>query len=337
MQKPFVVIPNWNGADCIRSCLDSLRTQSLPPHIIVVDNGSVDQSIAIIEAEYPEIELIKHPKNLGFSGGVNAGFRHALSADVNYVASFNNDAVADRDWLLNLSFALNENPEIGIAACKLVESPGEHLDSTGEFYTIWGLPYPRGRGETNLNKYDQELDVFAASGGASLYRVSMLKEIGLFDEDFFAYYEDVDLSFRAQLAGWKVRYVPSAVAYHQIGATSSKIKGFTTYQTIKNLPQLLWKNVPWSILIRVWPRLALAFSFFVARALLRFQIIAVVKGFIVGGFLWFKKLPERRRIQKSRTVSDEYVWSMLVHDLPPNAHNLRRLRSIWWKLRGKHV
>jgi GT2 family glycosyltransferase len=336
MSEVAVVVPNWNGSDSLTACLDSLLNQSEKVHIIVVDNGSADESRDILK-KYENIEVILHDKNKGFSGGVNAGFRSAINAGFDYVAAFNNDAVAEKDWLEKLVKELDARSEVGIATGKFLGADGSYIDSTGDYYTVWGLPYPRGRGEKDLEKYDEQVDVFAASGGASLYRVSMLKEIGLFDEDFFAYYEDVDLSFRAQLAGWKVRYVPSAVAYHQIGATSSKIKGFTTYQTIKNLPQLLWKNVPWSILIRVWPRLVLAFSFFVARALLRFQIIAVVKGFTVGGFLWFKKLPERRRIQKSRTVSDEYVWSMLVHDLPPNAHNLRRLRSIWWKLRGKHV
>src|SRR6201999_312952 len=97
---------------------------------------------------------------------------------------------------------------------------------------------------SDIDKYDKQTAVFVASGGASLYRIKMLQEIGLFDEDFFAYYEDVDLSFRAQLAGWKVAYAPRAVAYHQIGATSGHIKGFTTYQTIKNLPLLFYKNVP---------------------------------------------------------------------------------------------
>lgn len=334
MPKVAVIVPNWNGADSLKACLDSLLKQSLKAHIIVVDNGSVDESHSILES-YQDIEVIQHLKNKGFSGGVNAGFERAISHECDFVAAFNNDATAEKDWLKHLVEELEKNPKIGIATGKFLNEDGSHLDSTGDYYTVWGLPYPRGRGETDLNKYDQFKDVFAASGGASLYRVSMLKEVGLFDEDFFAYYEDVDLSFRAQLAGWKVRYVPEAVAYHQIGATSGKIKGFTTYQTLKNIPLLVWKCVPRSFFLRVWPRMVFAFWLFAGRAILRGQFVAVIKGIVMGPVLWPKKLVERRKIQGSRKVSDDYIWSMLVHDLPPNARALRKLRSLWWKLRRK--
>ncbi len=131
-------------------------------------------------------------------------------ANFDYIGLFNNDAVADKDWLKNLTQVLDENSDTGIVTCKLVDANNQHLDSTGDIYTVWGLPFPRGRGEPVSTKYDDKTDIFAASGGASLYRTKMLEEIGLFDEDFFAYYEDVDLSFRAQLAGWKVKYAPTS-------------------------------------------------------------------------------------------------------------------------------
>ncbi len=331
-----VVVPNWNGADSLKRCLDSLLKQSLKPHIIVVDNGSVDGSVGIIES-YACIELIQHARNLGYAGGVNAGFKRAIELGFNYAAPFNNDAVADEHWLEKLVDHIDKHSEVGVAACKLLNADGTAIDSTGDYYTIWGLPYPRGRGETGINKYDADTEIFAASGGASLYRVKMLEEIGLFDEDFFAYYEDVDLSFRAQLAGWKVAYVPAAIAYHQIGATSGKLKGFTTYQTLKNLPQLLWKNMPPGLLWPVWRRLVLAYSFFLLRALSRGQIVAVVKGLFVGATLWPGTLLKRRKIQGSRKVSNEYIWSVLVHDLPPSARALRKLRAVWWKLLRKRV
>jgi GT2 family glycosyltransferase len=256
---------------------------------------------------------------------VNPGFRRAIELGLDYAAPFNNDAVADKHWLKHLVDYLDKNPGVGIAACKLLSADGKHLDSTGDYYTIWGLPYPRGRGESDLDKYDAQTDVFGASGGASLYRVKMLEEVGLLDEDFFAYYEDVDLSFRAQLAGWKVRYVPTSLVYHQIGATSGKIKGFTTYQTLKNLPLLLWKNVPWRILPRIWPRLLLAHALFTLRALSRGQVGAVIKGYTQGTWLWPKKLVQRRRIQHNRRVSDDYIRGLIVDDLPPNARALRKL------------
>ncbi len=333
--KTCVVVPNWNGADSLAACLDSLLDQSQEAQVIVVENGSVDGSLALLE-QYPSVVVVRHAKNLGFAGGVNSGICRAMELGAEYVALFNNDAVADKHWLKHLVAALDGQPELGIATSKILDAEGKHLDSTGDYYTVWGLPYPRGRGETELDRYDSQTEVFGASGGASLYRVNMFEEIGLFDEDFFAYYEDVDLSFRAQLAGWKVAYVPGAVVYHQIGATSGKIKGFTTCQTIKNLPWLFWKNVPAGrIFIKVLPRFTLAYLSFIVSALARGQVGPVAKGLARYAWLLPKKLVERWRIQNQRKVSKGYVWSMMAHDLPPNALKLRWLRTTWWKLIGR--
>lgn len=335
MQKVYVVIPNWNGAERIRLCLDSLQAQTEAHQTIVVDNGSVDSSVKIIEEDYPDVILIKNSKNRGFAGGVNAGIRMAIERDAEYVALLNNDAVADKDWLKNLVKFLDANPKAGIATSKICDGKKTHLDSTGDLYTIWGLPYPRGRGEEFSAKYDKDVWVFGASGGASIYRVKMLEQVGLFDEDFFAYYEDVDISFRAQLAGWKIGFVPSAEVYHEISATSSQIKGFATYQTLKNLPLLMWKNVPLALMPKVWPRLALAYAGIAGRALSRGQFEPVLKGWFMSVVLWLKNLFERNRIQRGRKVSVEYINSIITHDLPPNATKLRALRAKWWKLRGK--
>lgn len=335
--KSCVIIPNWNGLGDLEGCLASLQKQTVPTRIIVVDNGSTDGSVEFLERNYPDVELIKHTRNKGFAGGVNPGFRRAIELGLDYAAPFNNDAIADPRWLENLTNYLDRHDEAGIATCKILNADGTELDSTGDYYTNWGLPYPRGRGETNLTKYDQQTEIFGASGGASLYRVKMLKQIGLFDEDFFAYYEDVDLSFRAQLAGWTVAYVPDAMAYHQISATSRKIPGFATYQTIKNLPLLLYKNVPRHYLVRVGWRFTLAHALFVGRAVSRGKIWPAVKGFAVGSYLVLTCWPKRRAIQRSKTVSDEHIWSLLVHDLPPNARALRKVRASWWKFRGKHA
>jgi GT2 family glycosyltransferase len=329
-----VVVPNWNGADSLSACLDSLLAQSIPLRVIVVENGSTDSSIELLE-KYSDIEIILHDTNKGFAGGVNAGFRRAIDDGLKYVATLNNDAVADKDWLENLVYILDKNPKVGIVTSKLLTADGKRLDSTGDYLTIWGLPYPRGRGESNIDKYDGETEIFGASGGASLYRSKALQEIGLFDEDFFAYYEDVDLSFRAQLAGWKVRYQPKAVVYHQIGATSSKIKGFATYQTMKNQQLLLYKNLPRAHRGIIWRRFTLAHTLFLLRAISRGQGWPAIKGDLRGSWLILRKHGERRKIQQSKKVSDEYIWSMLVHDLPPNASALRKLRHSWWRLRGK--
>jgi GT2 family glycosyltransferase len=335
MSKSVIIVPNWNGSDTLLDCLKSLTSQSIQAHVLVVDNGSVDNSIDLIQKNYPDVELIKNEHNEGYTGGVNPGFKRAIELGATYAAPFNNDAVADKDWLKNLVDYLDSNNSVGIATSKILSSSGELIDSTGDYYTVWGLPYPRGRGENNIDKYDKQTDIFAASGGASLYRVSMLKEIGLFDQDFFAYYEDVDLSFRAQLAGWKVAFVPQSIVYHQIGATSSKIKGFATYQTMKNQPLLLLKNVPRRYMFKVGWRFTLAHALFFIRAISRGQGLPALKGDYKGTYLLFTGFKKRKTIQKSKKVSDEYIWGMIVHDLPPNANSLRKLRSFWWKLTWK--
>jgi GT2 family glycosyltransferase len=333
--KAAVVVPNWNGADDLPACLNSLLAQSLNTHIIVVDNGSVDNSLDLIESKYKTVEIIKLSKNYGFDGGVNAGIKKALADGFEYIALFNNDAVADKKWLGHLVSFLDKNSEAGIVTSKIVDQHNTHIDSTGDIYTVWGLAFPRGRGEEISSKYDNDIWIFGASGGASLYRSKLFEEIGIFDEDFFAYYEDVDISFRAQLAGWKIAYEPKAVVRHQIGATSSKIKNFTIYHTLKNYPQVFWKNVPLKLFPLIFPRFVLAYFMIWGRAVSRGQIWASTKGVLMSLLLLPRKLIQRRKIQKNRNVSIEYISSIITHDLPPNAHNLRGLRQIWWRISRK--
>lgn len=335
MQNIAVVVPNWNGMDSLAACLESLLAQTQTHSLIVVENGSVDGSLAFLQKNYPQVQLVINQTNLGFAGGVNGGIRAAINQGCDYVALFNNDAVADKYWLQRLAEALAEDDTVGIATGKLLSADKAHIDSTGDLYTNWGLPFPRGRGEAVNDTYDKATEVFGASGGASIYRVGMLEQIGLFDEDFFAYYEDVDLSFRAQLTGWKVRYEPTALAYHQIGATSRKLKGFTTYQTMKNQPLLLYKNLPRRFWWTVGWRFMLAHTLFFARAISRGQGWAALKGDAKATYLIMKKSAERQRIRASQTVSDAYIWSIMTHDLPPNALALRMLRAKWRKLTGR--
>lgn len=335
MSKTAVVVLNWNGEDSIKDCLDSLLAQTFKAQIILIDNGSVDGSLEIIQRNYPNVDLIINQKNLGFAGGVNQGIKRAIELKLDYVTLFNDDAVADQHWLAHLVGCLDKDSGVGIATCKFITTDKKRLDSTGDIYTSWGLPFPRGRDEEVSTKYDNLTEVFGASGGASIYRIKMLDEIGLFDNDFFAYYEDIDISFRAQLADWRVRYVPEALAYHQIGASSGKIKGFTTYQTMKNLPWIVVKDVPFSLWPTIVPRLTLAYYGFMFSAVLRGQGLYAMKGWAVSVVLLPKKLLERHKIQSNRKVTLNYIKSIISYDLPPNAKDLRAIRNKWWKLTGK--
>lgn len=334
--KVVVVIPNWNGADMIVDSVKSLQAQTYKHTIIIVENGSVDDSIAVIESNFPDVILLKNPVNLGFAGGVNTGIRYALEHDFDAIALFNNDAIADKSWLAGLVENLELYPNVGMVTCKLMSIDKSHIDSTGDIYTTWGIPYPRGRDESVTDKYDGSPWIFGASGGASLYRSDMLRQIGLFDEDFFAYYEDVDISFRAQLAGWKARYEPTAHVFHATSSTGSKIPGFFTYQTIKNYPFVFWKNVPLGLMPTMLPRFVLAYSIFTVKGLFTpYRTWPTLKGLFVTTVLLPKKLYQRRGIMKSRTVSLQYVRTILTWDLPPNAYKLRALRARWWQFTGK--
>ncbi len=335
MPKIYTVIPNFNGAKYLTACLKSLLDQSLSTQIIVVDNASTDGSVALIRREFPEITVLENRRNRGFAGGVNPGIKKALADGAKYVALLNNDAVADKDWLKHLVAFMEAHSKAGIVTSKLLSADRKSLDSTGECYSVWGLPFPRGRAETELNRYDKDTWVFGASGGASLYRTKLFERIGYFDEDFFAYYEDVDISFRAQLAGWKVGFEPKALAYHEGGVTSGQIKDFTTYQTLKNLPLLLWKNVPWALMPKIWPRLVVAYLGFTLQAARRGQFGALLKALAVGTLLWPKKLLQRHAIQRRRQVPVAYIESLIIADLPPGAQRLRALRRKWWRLIGR--
>lgn len=343
MQKSImVIIPSWNAAHDLPAAIDSVLAQSHSNlRLIIIDNGSTDNSKEIIE-EYKQkdkrVSAIYRDKNYGYTGGVNPGFELAIQEKADYAAPFNNDAIADKHWLKHLAEFLDNHQEYGIAACNLLHIDGKTYDSTGDQYSIWGLPYPRDR-DLLVRKDDQPGDIFGASGGASLYRVSMLEQIGLFDQDFFAYYEDIDLSFRAQLAGWKVRYIPASKVFHEQGATSKRMaNGFTTYQYMKNLPWIIAKDLPVRFWWRVIPRFSLAYCMSFLNALFKNGNGGpALKGWAKAHLLIPKKLLQRRNIYKTKKVSDAYIWSLFLHDLPPNAYKLRKLRSVWWKMVGKHV
>lgn len=333
---PVVVIPNLNGGDALLDAIKSLAGQSVPAHILVVDNASTDGSAERAQAAFPDVEFIWHTTNKGYAGGVNPGLRRAIDMGAAYVAPFNDDAVADKDWLKHLVEFLDAHPEYGAASCKVLKSDGKHIDSTGDFLTVWGLPYPRGRDEVDTGQYDDQTDIFAASGAASLFRVSALAQVGLFDESFFAYYEDTDLGFRLQNAGWRVGFVPQSVVYHAVGMTSGRMKGFTTYQTMKNQPLVLWKNLPLRLCFTVMPRFYLAYFMFFGRAITRGHAWYALKGMGMSLVLLIVHSPSIIALRRKRVVSSAQVRSLLVNDLPPNAQLLRSLRSKWWHLLGKH-
>lgn len=320
--KVFVVIPNWNGVEMLAKCLQSLKQQSLKHTVIVVDNGSTDKSIEMIEKNFKEVVILKNSKNLGFVGGVNPGINYALENQATAIALFNNDAIADENWLKNMYETLQKEEKAGIVTCKLLRDDKKHLDSTGDFYSVWGIPFPRGRNQIDNKQFDSEKYIFGASGGASIYRPKMLREIGYFDERFFAYYEDVDISFRAQLAGWKVLYEPKAIAYHEVSATSSKMGNFARYHSIKNFLILYTKDMPAKLYWKYLPVFLYQFLRTTIRSILDRQIHVWLKAL----FKFFVYLPsilkDRRNIQKTQKVDTDYIEKILYKNRPPKIPSL---------------
>src|SRR5215210_9226871 len=214
-----VIIPNWNGERFLSSCLGSLRQQSFEDFkTILVDNGSIDSSVEFVNHNFPEVRVLPLGENKGFSAAVNAGIR---ASHDEYVALLNNDSEVDTRWLEGLVEAADSYPEAGLFASKLVDFHDRRvLDGAGDALRLSGLPYRLGHGERDSGRFSRAGYVFGACAAAALYRREMLDEVGLFDEDFVSYCEDGDLSFRAQLAGYRCFYVPGAVVYHMGSAST---------------------------------------------------------------------------------------------------------------------
>jgi len=335
MNRVAVVVLNYKGIDDTIACLASLKKQTYQDFtIIAVENGSHDGSVETfkqLEKQYGEkLQTLYTQENLGFDGGVNTGITWALKRDFESIVLFNNDAIADKKWLEILVKTTEEQKEAGIITGLLLHQDGKTIDSTGDWFSTWGLPFPRNRNDPASSAPASEF-VFGASAGASLYKAKMLREIGIFDNDFFAYYEDADISFRAQLAGWKVYYESRAIAYHQQGATSKRmVSGFTVNQTFKNLPLLFTKNVPRGLLFSIGIRFWFAYFLMLGHAIKKGSGKAALKGYFQSiRLFWKSALPARWYIQAHKKVSTAYIKSMLWPDLPPDQTGLRKLRRLF--------
>jgi GT2 family glycosyltransferase len=307
-----VVVPNWNGERFLEFCLSSLRKQSFSDfETILVDNGSTDSSIGLVEQGFPEVRVISLGENRGFSAAVNAGIR---ASTTEHVALLNIDTEADPGWLEALVQAAERHLEASLFASKLVDFGDRRLlDGAGDALRRSGLPYRLGHRELDRGQFDNEAFVFGACAAGALYRRSLFEEIGLFDEDFFAYCEDGDLSFRAQLAGRRCLYVPKSVVYH-IGSASTGGKRSATNIRLgtQNGLNLLVKNLPASLAWRLLPSI-------VAGQLLRLAITSLSSGGLrayLGGLLgaWRllpRMLKKRKEIQEQRRVSDGYIRKLM--------------------------
>lgn len=246
-----VIIPNYNGMKFLPDCIASLKTQTTGEfEILIVDNGSSDGSVGWIETAADSddrIKLIALPENKGFAGGVNEGLRHT---DSEYVLLLNNDTIAFPDFIETLENEIEKGKDLfAVSALMIKASDHEMTDSAGDGITWLGWAYQRGIDEKTA-LYQQQKEIFSACAGAAIYRKQYLDEIGYFDEMHFAYLEDIDLSWRARLAGYRIIYSPKAKVYHLGSATTgSKYNPFKVRLSSRNNIYLHYKNQPFLQLI----------------------------------------------------------------------------------------
>jgi GT2 family glycosyltransferase len=322
MPKISVIIPNYNGSRFLKACLSSLKEQTYTDfEIILVDDASNDDSLPFVQTCYPDTRIIALKKNVGFASAVNEGIRQANGQ---YIALLNNDTETDKNWLMELNRALESHEDVGFCASLMINYNNRNLvDCAGIGFSSWGRAYKRGEGEA-IDYYQQPSFIFGASGGAAIYRKELFEKVGLFDEDFWAFFEDVDLSFRAQLAGFQCLYVPTAIVYHIGTATHSKKSLKLRYTGYRNKQWVIFKNYPAYYLFKYYFKYGLS------------EIKTVLTDFKDGFFLspcianWliYKDIPKlfrkRAEVQRLRTVSIRYLDSII--DKSHNKPNTERRR-----------
>lgn len=313
MELISVIVLNYNGKGFLNSCLSSLASQTYSDfEVIVVDNGSRDGSPEYIEENYPWVRLAKNDENLGFAGGTNVGIRAAKGE---FIITLNNDSRADSRFIEELIKPMAD-PEVGVCAAKML-FPDGRINSAGICISRSGAAWDRGMFEPDRGQYEFVEEVFGACAGAALYRREMLDEIGLFDEDFFLYLEDVDLAFRARLAGWKCLYVPGARVIHHHGGTAGVGSDLAVYYGNRNIVWYPIKDFPFRLLITSLP-------FIVARNL------AVIPYYALrgqGGVILKSKLDALKGVVKMMEKRKDVVRRA-------DYSHINRFVEIWGRMKG---
>ncbi len=304
--KVSVIIPNWNGMKFIGMCLDSLNQSDFHSYeVIVIDNGSVDGSLEMIEKNYPLVRLIKNPENMGFAVACNQGIKAAKGE---YISLLNNDIEVESNWLTKLYEGMERHPECGMGTTKMMFlDQRDVFYNTGDLFHAWSAGGGRGQGEKDIGQYEEEDYVFGACAGAGIYRRDFFEKVGIFDEDFFIFAEDVDINMRGQLQGFKCVYLPKAKVYHigtaTIGLYSDRYiylcKRNDIFVLIRNYSLKLYFKYLWTIMTHQLNDI----KYFTYRG----QGVVLFKSKIDVFKMLIPMLIRRFSIQKSRTVTDEKI------------------------------
>ena len=322
--KVTIVIPVWNGAIWLAACLDALAAQSFRDFtVIVVDNGSTDDSRALVARHAPQAMLMALERNRGFAAAVNAGIR---ASRTEYVALLNMDTLPRPDWLANLVQTMDESaPDIGGLASKmLLMTDSAIVDDCGDSLSWQGAAAKRGHGRCAA-EFEKVEEIFSPCAGAALYRKSFLDELGGFDEHFFAYLEDVDLSLRGRLCGYRYFFVPLAEVLHQGHGSGLPQERYVRLIT-RNRIILLLKNLPVRLLIRHAASLLYGQIYFLIAYR---RPLAALAGYCTVLPVLPHIMRERRAIQqnlKLTPVQVEYLLAPTMNEPP-----LWELVRTWWR------
>jgi len=304
------IIVNFNGRHLLKACLESLYNQSFRDmEIIVVDNASEDGSVQYVKDLFPDVQLISLSQNMGYASAGNEGLRHSNGR---YIALLNNDVELDRRWLENLFAAMEANPAAGIGASKILVYGANMIDSAGDGYATSLKGFKRGEGKT-AEEYNIQEYIFGACAGAALYRRTMLDKIGFLDEDFFLIHEDTDLNFRAQLYGWRVLYVPTAVVYHKVRSSIGNMSDTAVYYTLRNSEIVRIKNVSHGVFFRCLPVFILGIiTEFYYFALKHGRFRLYFKAKVDAVKLLPRMLKKRRDIMNTIKIDNKYLLSIIT-------------------------
>lgn len=300
MCKVSIVIPNYNGLKYLEDCLSSLEQQSEKDfEVLLVDNGSKDGSIAFVREHYPQIQLIELDRNYGFCRAVNEGIKRSAG---DYIILLNNDTSAEPDFVKALVGTMDSCPDCFSGQARMLQMHDpSRMDDGGNYYCALGWAFARGKGRP-ASEYEQPGKIFASCAGAAIYRRKIFQEIGYFDEEHYAYLEDIDIGYRARIQGYQNRYIPDAVIRHVgSGTTGSQYNEFKINYSARNSIYLIYKNMPFLQILLNLPFLAAGFAakllFFAAKGYLKVYLQGCLKGF--------------RLIRKDRKV--KVKWRNISH------------------------
>ena len=304
-----IVVVNHNGRHWLERCLPAAIAQlTSDDELIVVDNGSTDDSLDFVARAFPAVRVLALPNNEGFAGGNNVGARAARGR---YIAFLNNDASPCGGWLASLKAVVERDPSVGLVASRIVfMNDPSVVDSAGDGLARWGGAFKRAHG-CSIEEGAQATEVFGACGAACLVRRDAFLEVGGFDDAFFAVYEDVDLSYRLQLREVRCIYAPDAVVHHAGSATLGMLSARSVFWGQRNMEWMYFKNTPWPLLVLTLPG---HFLYDLAAAL-HFARLRLFRTFVAAKWSAVRELPrvlrQRREVQDGRRSTSLRLWRLM--------------------------